>query len=193
MSGTSRLACVAVVAWLFSGLGWAELSPQKSRSASEKLERLESQKLPSGTTVILTEDEINSYLRYDYAADLPQGVTQPHFRLQPDRVTGTAVVDFLKWQASRGASPGFLLRWLLKGQRQVEVTARYTSRDGYGQVDIESVEIGGIPISGDAVHFLIENVVQPRYPAAIVGRPQPLGYNLRQVKIESARVVIITK
>ena len=91
--------------------GWAVLlaapaiSPENSHSAREKLERLERADAPSGTRVILTQDEINSYLRYDFAAEIPAGVTQPDVRLETDRVTGRAL-----WTSPRGKRPVGALR-----------------------------------------------------------------------------------
>ena len=167
------------------------ISPETSHSAKQKLERIADEKLRPGETVILTQDEVNSYLRFDYASEIPAGITDPDIRLDPDRVTGAATVDFLEWQVERGASPGVLLSWLLRGKRRVEAVCHYTSKDGYGQVDVESVKIGGVPLSGAAVAFLIDNLVQPRYPAAVVGRPVQLGLNLKQVRIERGKAVLV--
>lgn len=185
-----RRGAIALL-FLFACLAWAVISPENSHSAQQKLERIAEGKLPAGSSVVLTEDEINSYLHYDFAPQIPAGVTQPRIRLELDRVMGTATVDFLKWQVQKGASPGFLLRWLLSGERPVEVVCRYKSANGSGQVDVESVKISGVPISASAITFLIENLVQPRYPEAVVGRPVPLGYGLKQVRIEHARAVIV--
>ncbi len=143
--------------------------------------------------VVLTEGEINSYLRYDYAAELPAGLTQPELRLEPDRVSGSGMVDFLEWQSANGASPGPLLARLLAGRRRVEAVCHFTSAGGYGRTDIESVRIGGVPVASGALTFLIENLVQPRYPAAVVGRSAPLGYNLHQVRIERGRAVLVAR
>lgn len=177
----AALACVAAAA----------ITLFNSRSAKEKIGRIAEEKMPAGTTVVLTEDEINSYLRYDYADQLPAGLSDPNFRLEPDRVTGSVTVDFLEWQMQKGAQPGLLLSWLLRGKRRVEAVSRWTSANGKGQADIESVRIGAVPISSSAVTFLIENLVQPRYPDAVVGRPVSLGFHLKQVRIEQGRVMVV--
>jgi hypothetical protein len=169
----------------------AILSPENSRSAKRKLDRIGDEEMRPGTSIILTEDEINSYLRYDFADQIPAGLSEPHIRLEPDRVIGTATVDFLEWESRNGSSPGPMLAWLLRGKRPVEAVCRYVSSGGYGQADVESVKIGGVVISGPAVTFLIENLVQPRYPEAVVGRRMPLGYHLKQVRIEQGRAVIV--
>jgi hypothetical protein len=169
----------------------AVLSAAHSRSAKQKLERIEAGKLRPGETVVLTEDEINSYLRYDYAAEIPAGLSDPHLRGEAGRVHGDLLVDFVEWRSARGESPGPLVAWLLRGKRRVEVTARWRSGNGRGQVDIESVRIGGVPISPALVTWLIENVVQPRYPEVVVGQPVELGYSLREVRIEPGRAVLV--
>jgi hypothetical protein len=169
------------------------ISPESSHAAAEKIERLGNLKAAPGSRVILTQDEINSYLRYDFASEIPAGVTDPDIRLEADRVTGHATVDFAEWQAARGESPGMLMGLLLRGQRRIEVVCHYTSANGTGRVDIESVRIANVTVSPAVVNFLMEEVVQPRYPAAVVGRAVPLDYHLQQVKIEPGRAVFLVR
>ena len=176
---------------LAAALAAPAISPEVSRSAQKKLYRVLDEQMTPGSSLVLTEDEINSLQRYDCAAEVPKGIDQPHLRLEPDRVLGSATVDFLEWRSQTGASPGMLLSWLLRGKRPVEAVCRYTSSKGYGRADVESVKISGVPISGSAVNFLIENLVTPRYPAAVVGRPTPLGFRLEQVRIEKGRAVLV--
>jgi hypothetical protein len=178
---------------LFAALASTAITPESSHSARQKLDRIAERKLAPGASLVLSEDEINSYLRYDYAPKLPAGVSEPYFRLEPDHVKAGAMVDFLEWQVQKGASPGLLLSWLLRGKRRVEGVGRYTSADSYGRTDIESVKIDGIPISAQAVTFLIENLVAPRFPGAVVGRSVPLDYNLKQVRIERGRAVVVAR
>jgi len=174
-------------------LAAAPVSVENSRSAQKKLDEIAAGHLRHGQAVVLTEDEINSYLRYDYAPEIPAGLTQPHLRFEPDRVIASATVDFLEWQAGRGRSPSPVLSFLLRGKREVEAVCRYVSSDGYGQADVESVTIGGVAVSGSAIEFLIENLVTPRYPEAVVGRRVLLGFQLQQVRIERGRAVAIAR
>jgi hypothetical protein len=179
-------------------IGWwlclaaAALSAAHSRAAKTKLERIAEGKLPPGAVVVLTEDEINSYLRYDYASQIPKGLSDPRLRLEPGRVFGDVTVDFAEWKAARGESPG-LLGFLLRGRRRVQVTARWRSASGQGQADIEEVRIDGLPISPALVEFLMEQVVEPRYPEAVVGRPVELGYELREARVEKGRAVAVRR
>ena len=177
-----------ITAWV--ALAAAVLSPDLSRSAKQKLDRIYEGKVPPRSTILLSQDEINSFLRYDYAAQVPRGVTEPWIGLEPDLVQGSAAVDFAEWRTAGGAPPGKLLGWLLRGKRKVEAAGRFTSSGGNGRVDIESVKIGGMPISAAAVTFLIEHMVRPRYPAAVVGRSVPLAFHLEQARVERGRLVL---
>ncbi|MBI3668047.1 MAG: hypothetical protein HY236_17750 [Acidobacteria bacterium] len=169
------------------------LSLEDSRSAKRKLERVQDRKMTPGERLVLSENEINSYLRYDYADELPAGLSDPLLRLEPDRVTGSGLVDFVEWRAADGSSPGPFLTWLLAGRRRVEAVCRFTSANGYGRTDIEAVRIAGFTISASTVTFLIENLVRPRYAAAVVGRTVALGYNLQQVRVERSRAVLVAR
>lgn len=188
----SRLT-VAALCWAAYLAASPAISLQKSHSAREKLELIADGKLKPGASLVISEDEINSYLRYDYASEIPAGLSDPHISLEPDRVRGSAVVDFLEWENETGASPGPLLSWMLRGKRPVEAVCHYASADGYGQVDVESVKIGGVSLSPAAVTFLIDNLVTPRFPGAVVGRRVPLGFHLRQVRIEQGRAVFVAR
>jgi len=180
-------------------IGWwmclaaAFLSAAQSRSAKVKLDRIADGKLAPGASVALTEEEINSYLRYDYAAEIPAGLSDPHIRMEQGRVVGDVLVDFAEWKAAKGESPGMLLGFLLRGKKRVDVVARWKSGEGRGQADIEQVKIAGTPMSAVVVTFLIENLVEPRYPEAVVGRPVELGYGMREVRVERGRTVVVGK
>ena len=55
----------------------AAVSPDLGQVARRKVERIENSQLKSGETVILSEDEINSLLEYEYAERIPSGVRDP--------------------------------------------------------------------------------------------------------------------
>ena len=69
------------------------LSPESSRAAKAKFERISSESMKPGETITLSEDEINSYLKYDYASEMPQGVRDLRIKLLKDRGVVHAFVD----------------------------------------------------------------------------------------------------
>ena len=165
-----------------AGLLAAAMSPETGRAARAKLIRIMSEKLGAGESVTLTEDEINSLLRYDSELDMPEGVRDVEVSLDNGRGEVRARVDMSKMQQSGGGDPGFLIRMLLSGVREVRATCHYTSGRGEGRIDVESVEIDGTRISGSILDLLISSYVVPRVPEFEPGRPMPLPHNLRQIR-----------
>ena len=79
---------------------------------------------------------------------------------------------------------------LLSGEREVRASCHYTSSQGEGRIDVESVEIDGTRISGSILDLLISSYVAPRVPEFELGKPMPLSHNLRQIRLEPGRAVL---
>ena len=67
------------------------LSPAAGLSAKRKIDRINSGRLRNGETVILSENEINSFFKYDHSGDMPDGVREVNVELRE----GGAVVRVL--------------------------------------------------------------------------------------------------
>ncbi len=72
------------------------LSPELGRTAREKIAGIEQGRTKAGETIVFTEDELNSLLKYEYAAEMPAGVRDATVRLQAERATIRAYVDIGK-------------------------------------------------------------------------------------------------
>jgi hypothetical protein len=173
-----------------AGLLAAAMSPETGRAARDKLDRISSEKLGKGESVILTADEINSFLRYDSEVDIPEGVDDLEVSLDNDRGEVRARIDMSKMQAPAGGSAGFLIQMLLSGERNVRAICHYTSGQGEGSIVVESVEIDGTRISGSILDLLISSYVVPKVPEFEPGRPMPLPHNLREIRLEPGRAVV---
>ncbi len=85
-------------------------------------------------TTDVTDDELNSYLRFQAGAQIPAGIVEPTLNALGDgRVGGRVIVDLdaVRKQKQRG--------WLdpmgyLTGQLPVTAAGRLTTKDGVGQV-----------------------------------------------------------
>jgi hypothetical protein len=58
-------------------------------------------------------------------------------------------------------------------------------------VDVERVEVSGIVIDGRTLDFLIQNVLLPLYPSAVVGKPFELGHRIEKLEVRTADVVVV--
>ena len=160
-------------------------------SAQDKFSRIESDRLRSGTRIELSAKELNAYVEQQVAS-VTGGVRNPNLQLvAPEVARGSALVDFAKVQSSQGHPPGWLMSKLLEGERPVSVTARIRSAGGRATVDVQRVEISGIAIDGRTLDFLIQNVLLPQYPNAVVGRPFELGHHIEKLDVQPASVGVL--
>lgn len=156
-------------------------------SARQKIDSIESGRLPSGSRVNLTYPEIAAWV----AHEAPPGVRNPQVRVTtPGVAIGTALVDFAKVSRSQGREPGWLLNKLFSGEHPVSVTAHIRSGSGRATVDVDRVEISGLAIDGRTLDFLIQNVLLPLYPTAAIGRPFELGDRIERFDVHPAGVAV---
>ena len=156
-------------------------------SVKRKFSDIESGRLRPGTRVVMTPRELDAYV----AREAPAGVRNPHLELQSGVAKGTALIDFGKVRRAQGYRPGWLMSKLLDGERPVSVTARIHSANGHATVDVQRVEISGIPIDGGTLDFLIQNFLLAMYPDAAVGRPFELGHRIDRLDVQPGAVGVV--
>ncbi|MBL8212627.1 MAG: hypothetical protein JNK87_18075 [Bryobacterales bacterium] len=164
-------------------------------STQEKLDLIEAEKIPPGTKLDFTEKEMNTFVSEKAKVKVKQGIRDTNLIIEAGgRVTGTALVDLAKMRQAQGADLGWLMSWILEGERPIKVIGKLSSSNGSGRVDLERVEIGGVAIKGRALEMLIRTFVTPLYPQAKIGQSFELGYNMERIELEPrlARVVINT-
>lgn len=163
-------------------------APDDYLSAKQKFDSIESDRLKPGSRVQLSVRELDAYAE----REVPEGVRNPRLQLPaPGIATGTAMMDFGKLRRALGYQTGWLMSMLLDGDRPVSVTARIRSAAGQATVDIQRVEISGIAIDGRTLDFLIQNILLPLYPNAVVGRPFELGHRIESLDVVPPAVAIV--
>jgi hypothetical protein len=167
-------------------------SREASLTAAEKLERITSEKLEQGETVTLSESELNSYIRYDYASEIPSGVRDLAVTLVKDHGVAEAFVDFEKLPAVKGSLVATLGARLFRGEKKLRARCRFISANGQGTIEVDSVEVDNQPLPDFLVDWLIASTVQPHLPDFEAGKPFPLANNLRQIRLEPANVVVVS-
>jgi hypothetical protein len=179
--------CVAVVA--LAGVLAASIAD--SQSAFRKLGAIQAGAVKPGSRVGFSRPEIDSWLNDEAKARVPQGLNNVHLDLEDSRATGHADIDFLKVQkATSGGDPGWLMKNLFAGERPVVVTARFSSANGKARVDVERVEISGVPIQGAALDFVIANYVRPTFPDVKVNEPFALQYGVDRFTVAPPGVTV---
>ncbi len=162
-----------------------------SESAFRKLESIEIGTAKPGSRVSFTQGEINAWMRDQAKMRVPQGVRNLRVELGAGRATGSVDIDFLKiQQAAGGGDPGWLIKNLFAGEHPVLVTARFQSANGKGRVDVERVEVSGVPIEGRALDFVIAQYVKPTFPDVKVNEWFALRYGVDKFALAPNSVTV---
>jgi hypothetical protein len=138
-------------------------------SVQRKFEAIESGSLRPGSSVVFTPGEINAWAKTQAPSDL-RGI---QIAFETGRVTASAQVDFK-----------------VGGAHPVTVTARLESRNGEARVDVERVEISGVPIEGPALDLLIRTFLMPRFPDARVDEWFRLDWRIDRIAVSPLGVAV---
>jgi hypothetical protein len=181
-----RYFAVAVV--VLASAAWGAAAIDDLRSATHKIDTIKSDRLHAGNSVDLSLPELNAWI----ASQAPAGVRQTRLTIDsPGVATGSALVDIAKVSRSQGFEPGWLLSRILEGERPVKVTAHIKSSGGTATVDVQRVEIGGLDIDGKTLEMMIQYILLPVYPNAVVGRPFDLGHHVDRFDVQPAAVRVV--
>lgn len=148
-------------------------------------------KQPRLTTVL--EREVNAYLRFQAAQQLPHSLTEPNLTIEGDgRVSGRAVIDLNEVRGSRPRG------WLdplgyLGGRLIVLATGILRTANRVGRFEVQSVTVGGVPVPKTVLLELVSYYSRtPEDPDGFdLESPFELPYRIREVRIDKGRAVIV--
>lgn len=186
-----KLAQKVAVLWCAVQLGFpAAVTEEASRSAAEKLRRIEDGELTSGETVVLLEAELNAYLQYAGAGRFPAGVRDPSLQLRAGGAIVQAVIDLEQAGASLEQLP-MVMRLLLRGTRSVAVDVDYQASDGSLAVRPVSFKVEDFAMEGAELKWFLEAFAPPEWQPYLGGERIELQDGVRDIRVEPGRAVIV--
>ena len=200
MFSRSRLTALVALAFMCASIGLHALTKKEADQFSAKLTRIVEQgKVKKGaaaarqTTTQITDNELNSYFRYNAKDQIPVGIVEPTINaLGEGRVGGRAIVDLdaVRKQKQRG--------WLdplgyLTGRLPITATGRLTTKDGVGRFALESAEISGVTIPKTVLQELLSYYSRtPENPAGInMDDPFELPSQIREIRVGRSEATIV--
>lgn len=167
-----------------------------SKSLETKLSILGSQDTKPAVSypaVVITEFEINAYLKVHSDESFPLGVHDPTVKIQPEHVVANAKVDFDELSRSYPNQTDWgpkVLSAMFKGIQPVTITAKIHSETAGVRVIIESVVVGSTTVPNWLVDYIILNVLQPKYHFDL---SKPLAYpdHVTQIVLGSGQVTFL--
>ena len=147
----------------------------------------------TGQTTLVTDVEVNSYLRYGVGAQIPVGVVNPILNaLGNGRVSGSAIVDLdaVRTQKQRGWTDPL---GYLTGKLPVTASGTLTTQNGVGRFQLASAEISGIPVPKTVLQELLSYYSRtPDKPSGInMDDPFELPSRIREIKVGQGTATIV--
>lgn len=145
------------------------LSQRKAAIFQSKLLELSSTgPIKSGSLrpIVFTDDEVNSFLKYDRVQALPPSVKDFRVHFKPEGIYGSANVNFDQLNPTQqlgdqlGAS---LLASIFKGTQRVSALGQLASSNGTATLTVKDVQIGSTKLSDWLVNWLIQTYVESEY------------------------------
>lgn len=141
----------------------------------------------------VSDVEVNSYLRYLAADQVPVGIVEPVLNALGDgRVSGRAIVDLdaVRKQKTRG--------WLdpmayLSGRLPVNASGRLSTKDGTGQFQLESADISGVTVPKAVLQELVSYYSRtPENPEGInMDAPFELPARIREIRVGTGTSTVV--
>ena len=141
----------------------------------------------------ITDTEVNSYLRFHAAEQIPVGVVDPALTALDDgRVSGTAIVDLdaVRKQKQRAWSDPM---GYLSGRLPLMAVGRLTTKDGIGRFELESAELSGVPVPKTLLQELLSYYSKtPENPAGIdMDAPFELPSRIREIRVVRGNATVV--
>ena len=145
-------------------------------------------------STVIEESEVNAYLQHNLREEIPPGIATPTLRILGDnRLSATAILDLDAMNAGRAPSDGFDPLRVLKGSLPAKVTGRLVTENGSGRFELESADLGGIPLPRVLVAQLVSRYsASPEQPDGIdLDAPFDLPSSIREIRVEPGQVTVL--
>lgn len=144
-------------------------------------------------SIQVTDAELNSYLRYAAADQIPVGIVQPTITAVGNgRLTGRALVDLdaVRQQKKRGWTDPM---GYLTGMLPVTAAGTLTTQNGIGRFQLESAEISGVTIPKALLQELLSYYSRtPENPSGInMDVPFELPARIREIRVAQGSATIV--
>jgi hypothetical protein len=172
-----------------------------STSMRQKVERIVQtertvlqRRAPAGLTTPVTQREVNSYLRYDIASQVPVGIADPVITILGEgRLLGEAVVDLDAVSRANPPKGLFDPMRLLTGRLPLRVQGVLVTSRGTGRFSLESASLAGVPVPKSVLQTLLSHYSRsPEKPDGIgLDDPFALPAAISEIRVEPGRAVVV--
>lgn len=172
------------------------LSPLAASTFQSKLMQLSANGPAKGTSlrpVVFTDDEVNSFIKYDRPPFLPPSVRDLVIHFEPDGIHGAANVNFDELKPSQQSESPLtakLLASIFQGTQHLTALGVVESKDGTGTLTIKDVHIGSTALSDWLVNFLIQTYVESEYKIDL-SKPFLLPKHVTHIEFAPGKAIFV--
>ena len=171
------------------------LSPAAAGAFQSKLMQLSANvpKSKSLRPIVFTDDEVNSFFKYDRPTFLPPSVRYLELHFKPDGIHGAADVNFDELKPSQqSANPltARLLASIFRGTQHLTALGVLESKGGTGRLTIKDVHIGNTALSDWLVNFLIQTYVESEYKIDL-SKPFLLPNHVTHIEFAPGKAILV--
>jgi hypothetical protein len=199
MSGSNLRLSVALVAACASiGLDAAQQSAKRDadqlRQKVAAIVQFAERPRREALRTTVTEPEVNAYLAYDAATDLPAGVLEPVVTIVGGgRLSGRAIVDLDAVRKQKNPTSMLDPMSYLTGRVPVMATGVLTTSNGTGRFQLESASVGGLPVPKMVLQEIVSYYSRtPQNPSGMsLDDPFALPSRIREIQVERGQAVVV--
>lgn len=143
--------------------------------------------------VVITDAEVNSFIKYDRPQFLPPGVTDVSIHFKPEGVAGGGNVNFDELKAPQQLGDQLaarLLASIFKGTQHVTALGVIDSENGTGKLTVKNVRIGNTALSDWLVNWFVQNYVQSQYKVD-VSKPFLLPDHVSHIEFAPGKAIFV--
>ena len=192
-----KLTGVVVVAAVVTTAAVANPTREQAATFQKKLEQIllnsESRSERPRETLV-TEGEVNSYLRFDAGAHVPVGVTDPSIGIVGQgKLNGRAIVDLDVIRQKRSSGGWFDPMSYLTGRLPITASGVLETHEGRGRFTLETAAISGISIPKSFLQEIVSYYSRSSdYPNGInIDDPFDLPAEIQRIDVQPGRAAIV--
>jgi hypothetical protein len=186
---------LALPSWPAADAGLSQRSADSLQRKILGIRQYASTTLTGSRLTPVTEAELNSYIRYSLAPQIPTGVVEPYVTIVGGgRVSGRAVVDLdaVRTAKTRG--------WLdplayLRGRLPVAAAGSLSTADGKARFELAEASISGVPVPEAVLQELVSFYSRsPQYPDGVdLEAPFDLPARIKEIHVEAGQAIVVQR
>jgi len=167
-----------------------EVSPRAAQSLQEKVDAVKAaepsaDKPHTAQSIEVHENELESYVLYSLAEDIPAKVDSIHVKLDTGSISADTQLSF---KANGTGNP--IVDALLGGTHNLFIKGKLSGEERSGKFELQEVRIDNIPVPKVFIQTIFDKYVKPKYPDADIKAPFDLPWGIRSIDIQQGQAKI---